>query len=253
VLIPRVFHQIWVGPQPFPAELARYQQTWLNHHPGWELRLWTEESLPHDLDHPEGLERLRQPNERSNFLRYELLWRFGGVYLDTDFECLRSIEPLIAETKLFVGCSKPGRPHDALLGSVARHPALNSVVDTLVARQFYGQKGQGSRVQLRSVLDDHRDEVLFLEPTILFPTKHQMHDAYAVHHHLQSWKTSNAEIKRARRSARRWRDRYREAAGDAEGWRVRYEEAQAELDRLHQPSGAAGGSSARPTPRRSRM
>ena len=44
--IPRIFHQIWVGPDPFPAEFARYRQTWLDHHPGWELKFWTEETFP---------------------------------------------------------------------------------------------------------------------------------------------------------------------------------------------------------------
>ena len=40
--IPQVFHQIWVGPDPFPDELAAYRQTWIDHHPHWEHRLWTE-------------------------------------------------------------------------------------------------------------------------------------------------------------------------------------------------------------------
>ena len=44
--IPRIFHQIWVGPDPLPDEFAAYGQTWLDHHPGWELKLWTDENFP---------------------------------------------------------------------------------------------------------------------------------------------------------------------------------------------------------------
>ncbi|HZQ64003.1 MAG TPA: glycosyltransferase, partial [Gaiellaceae bacterium] len=104
--IPTVFHQIWLGPDPLPAEYAAYQQTWLEHHPGWTLRFWTEDNLPLPLRRPEAAERLRVPAERANILRLELLWRFGGVYLDTDFECLRSIEPLIEGAELFISLAK---------------------------------------------------------------------------------------------------------------------------------------------------
>ena len=85
MLIPRIFHQIWLGPDPLPERCARYQQTWLDHHPDWKLRFWTEENLPTPLRRPEAAERLRAPAERSDILRLELLWHFGGVYVDPYF------------------------------------------------------------------------------------------------------------------------------------------------------------------------
>src|SRR5439155_22420530 len=88
-LIPRILHQIWVGPDPLPEEFARYRETWLQRHPEWEHHLWTENNLPPDLRRPEAYERLRAPAERSDILRYEVLWRWGGVYGDADFECHR--------------------------------------------------------------------------------------------------------------------------------------------------------------------
>ena len=48
-----------------------------------------EEIAPREL-RPEVYERLRAPAERANILRLELLQRQGGVYVDTDFEALRS-------------------------------------------------------------------------------------------------------------------------------------------------------------------
>ena len=54
-----------------------------------EHRLWTEENLPLSPLRPEVLERLRAPVERADILRLEILYTHGGVYLDTDLECLR--------------------------------------------------------------------------------------------------------------------------------------------------------------------
>jgi hypothetical protein len=41
-MIPKIFHQIWMGwdlPEPPPAA-EEYKQTWVEHHPDWEFRLW---------------------------------------------------------------------------------------------------------------------------------------------------------------------------------------------------------------------
>ena len=121
LLIPRVFHQIWVGPDPTPEEFITYRQTWLACNPGWELRLWTEENLPPDLERREAYEKLRVPAERADILRVEILFRFGGVYVDADFECLRPIEDLLDGTDFFVAYLKPNRVNNAVIGSVARH------------------------------------------------------------------------------------------------------------------------------------
>src|SRR5205807_3001839 len=74
-MVPRIIHQIWVGPDPLPGELRGYVDSWKRQHPDWEHRLWTEDSLPRDLVRPESRERLRHPAERSDILRLELLWR----------------------------------------------------------------------------------------------------------------------------------------------------------------------------------
>lgn len=241
LLIPRVFHQIWLGLDPLPETHASYQETWLRHHPGWELRLWTEDNMPLDLRRTEPLERIRLPAERSVFLRAELLWRFGGVYVDTDFECLRSIEPLIAKATFFIGCSKPGRPHDALYGSVADHPILDEAIESFVPREFYGSRST-TLTQLGRILDAHRDEVLFLEPAVLHAKKTERERAYAVHHGGRSWKDAPVLLQRLRQvkaNERRWRERYEEAVEESDRWRAQYEQAEAELKRLTQPRAAA--------------
>src|SRR5207248_4622986 len=63
-VIPRIFHQIWLGDGPLPREYEGYQRSWTKHNPGWELRVWTEADLPGDLRRPEAAERLRAPAER---------------------------------------------------------------------------------------------------------------------------------------------------------------------------------------------
>lgn len=230
MLIPRVFHQIWIGPDALPDEYRAYQETWRRHQPGWELRLWTEDDLPGGLRRPEVYERLRAPAERADIARLELLWRFGGVYVDVDFECLRPLEPLIAQATFFIGLAKPGRVNNALLGSVAGHPILDRALDNLRPREFYGYDKEAAGPKfLDGLLAEHRDEVVFLEPETLYPrTPAERREAYAVHHEARSWK--DAELMRI--DMQRAEQEARTALEKAERWRARCKEAEAELDRL---------------------
>jgi inositol phosphorylceramide mannosyltransferase catalytic subunit len=227
VKIPRVFHQIWVGPDPLPDGYERHRDSWLRHHPGWDLRLWTEESLPQNARRPEVYERLRNPGERSDVLRFELLSRFGGVYVDCDFECLRSIEPLLEGVELFAGYKKPGRTNNAIIGSTPGHPAVERALELIRPRTTYGvvdKEGTGP-LFLDRLLAEFPDATIF-GPEIFYPRTHKGRlEAYAVHHRGRAWKDAEgirASLRKAEKKLRRARD-------EAERWRLACEQAEAEL------------------------
>jgi mannosyltransferase OCH1-like enzyme len=230
MLIPRVFHRIWVGPDPLPCEYAAYGETWTAHHPGWELRLWTEDNLPEGL-RPEVYERLRAPAERANLLRLELLSRQGGVYVDTDFECLRSIEPLIEDSEVFITLAKPGRVNNALMGSVPGHPLIGEALAQVRPVEFFGHDKAATGTRLLDGLLLDRPDVTLLEAELFYPkTEEQRQRAYAVHYKARSWKdpaTLRIDLERAEREIATQKE-------IAARRKVRYQQAEAELDRLRQ-------------------
>jgi mannosyltransferase OCH1-like enzyme len=237
VRIPRIFHQIWVGPDPFPQEFAEYQQTWRLHHPGWELRFWTETNLPGDLQRKEAYELLRRPAERADVLRLELLYRQGGVYVDVDFECLRSIEPLIEGTDFFIGYRKPNRVNNAIVGSVCEHPVLKQAIRDIRPRTTYGPVDKAGTGPLfwRKLLRQH-PEVTIFDPEVFYPrTSEDRHRAYAVHHKARTWQDPEALRKRLVGTERL----LREAQEALVEWKSRFEHAEAELARLRSQSPAS--------------
>ena len=233
--IPRIFHQIWVGPDPLPDEYARFQQTWLEHHPGWELRFWTEDNLPGDLRRPEALERLRAPAERANLLRLDLLWAQGGVYVDTDFECRRSIEPLLGDAGFVISLAKPDRVNNALMGSVPGHPLVGEALDRIQPREFFGHDKAATGTRFLDTIVLGRDDVTLIEPELLYPqTPEAKSVAYAEHHMARSWKDPELlrlDVERAERKLERAQKATRK-------WQARYAESQTELDRLRGSTGA---------------
>ena len=103
--IPRVFHVVWVGPFCGPPQRPMDEamvKTWQDVNPGWELKVWR----PRDFDHTwktlPFAARQRKPALAVDALRYEILARHGGVYVDTDFEALEPIEPLVKKVAAHV-------------------------------------------------------------------------------------------------------------------------------------------------------
>jgi mannosyltransferase OCH1-like enzyme len=130
--IPRTFHQIWLGNRPIPDRYQRWTQRWLELNPGWTLKLWNDENLPQIINRAE-FDAGEKMAAKSDILRYEICARYGGVYIDTDFEPLRPIEPILAGIRSFQADELDDRPCNAILGCVAGDPFYRKVVESLPA------------------------------------------------------------------------------------------------------------------------
>jgi mannosyltransferase OCH1-like enzyme len=234
--IPRIFHQIWLGPDPLPSEYVDYQRSWTRHHSGWELRLWTEDDLPADLERKEIYELLRRPAERSDLLRFELLARHGGVYLDADFECLQSIEPLLDRVAFFCAYNDPGRVNNAIIGSVPAHPLVVRAIRDLRPRQTFGpvdKEGTGP-LFLNRLVREFSDSTIFAEELFYPRTPVARADAYAIHHAARSWKDP-ADLAL---DAVRAEQRLAVAQDELAKMTRRYELARAEIEAVRRGAGA---------------
>lgn len=116
--IPRIIHQIWLGPKPVPFTV--WSQQWRDLHPGWEYRLWRDDDLT--FMHFGAADDW---GARSDAARYEILKRYGGVYVDVDFRPVASLEGLLG-VACFAGFSNVGvvEINNALIGAVKGHPVV---------------------------------------------------------------------------------------------------------------------------------
>jgi mannosyltransferase OCH1-like enzyme len=104
--IPQIIHQTWKDDH-LPPHLAAFQQTWQEHHPDWEYRLWTDADnreflathYPWFLPIYDGYAHFIC---RVDAIRYFWLDHYGGVYVDLDFECLSPIDSLLADRSILL-------------------------------------------------------------------------------------------------------------------------------------------------------
>lgn len=138
-MIPRVVHRLWLGGEE-PEWTRPFASTW--EQPGWELRQWGEEEVADlfPLRNQSVYDRAPRlcPDHvgqlRSDVLRYEILERFGGVYVDADFECLRPIDDLLRGVDCFAAWEIQGKwINNAILGAVPTHPFIERLIQGLPA------------------------------------------------------------------------------------------------------------------------
>jgi Glycosyltransferase sugar-binding region containing DXD motif len=121
---------VWLGDQPLDAQYQEWMDGWERMHPRWRRRLWTDRNRP-TLRNEACFIRATEPAQRADILRYELVHRFGGVYLDLDMECLKCIDGLLDGVDAFAGEQEPGELAIGIIGAVPGHPWLEDVIGQL--------------------------------------------------------------------------------------------------------------------------
>lgn len=144
VRIPKIIHQIWLGSQ-LPEKFAILAATWPAHHPDWQYKLWTDADIADlKLENQEAYDRAINYAERSDIARYEILYRFGGLYVDTDCECFQPFDELHYYYDFYAGLEFPCmalflRPiivPNALIASIPGHPIMRGMIDTIMTQKI---------------------------------------------------------------------------------------------------------------------
>ena len=108
-IIPKVIHQIWIGDNPIPSNYKYYLETWRKFHPDWEIKLWTQKEIENENFASKDLfDRSRGLAEQSDIARYEILYRYGGLYIDTDVQCFANFDELHHKYDFYINMEPPG-------------------------------------------------------------------------------------------------------------------------------------------------
>jgi len=137
--IPKIIHQIWLGGNgKLPKKYHSLQKTWIDNHPDWEYMLWTEKEIEElGLINKKLFDETDNYGAKSDIARYEILYKIGGLYVDTDFECLRSLEIFNHLCDFYAGIvyNAQTQINNGLIGSIPGHPILKLCIDNLKPKE----------------------------------------------------------------------------------------------------------------------
>lgn len=137
--IPKIIHQIWVG-SPLPEKYLNLIASWQQFHPDWEYVLWDDAMIAElNLVNQDQYNASQNYGQKADIARYEILYRFGGLYVDIDFECLRSFDIFNHVCDYYTGAAYSGRfsTFNGLIGSTPGNPILKECIDTLNINAYY--------------------------------------------------------------------------------------------------------------------
>ncbi len=134
VRIPKIIHQIWIG-SPLPEKYYHWQKSWQIRHPDWKYILWTDKDIEEfGLTNKHWYDQTTNYAQKADIARYEILYREGGLYVDTDFECIHSFDIFHHTCDFYAGIMqwKEGfRLCNALIGSAPGHPILKACIENI--------------------------------------------------------------------------------------------------------------------------
>lgn len=121
-MIPKIIHYCWFGRGPLPELAQKCIASWKKYLPDYEIKEWNEDNFDVNII-PYTAEAYQAKKYAfvSDYARFWILYRYGGIYFDTDVEVIRSIDDII-ERGNFMGFETDPKPQlkaDASEASVA--------------------------------------------------------------------------------------------------------------------------------------
>lgn len=101
--IPKIIHQLWIGPKPRPS---KFMKTWQDKHPEFEYIMWNEDEIKKrglKLECQNRVDEIEEINGKADIIRWEILYHYGGLFLDADSICIEPFDQLIELETPFVG------------------------------------------------------------------------------------------------------------------------------------------------------
>jgi len=88
-MIPKIIHQIWIGPNKRPdIWMDTFKKEYIKSNPEWEYILWTDDNIYELFDAFPLMFKIytieSTYNGKSDLLRYLILYKYGGIYIDAD-------------------------------------------------------------------------------------------------------------------------------------------------------------------------
>lgn len=140
-MIPKIIHYCWFGRGKMLSNSAKCIESWGKHLPDYNLRLWNEDSFDINcLPYVQEAYLLRKYAFVTDYVRLYALNRFGGVYMDTDVEILKSIDDLLLLPG-FAGFESQNEVQTAILGCEKNNEWVKEQMSWYEGKHFLREDG----------------------------------------------------------------------------------------------------------------
>lgn len=127
--IPKIIHYVWLGKNPLPDSAKKIIQSWQTQAPDYKIMRWDETNCDIDANHyvkwayKSGLWAFA-----SDWCRLHALYKYGGLYLDTDHELTKNPTPLFRRTNLVMTYERKHILSGSFIATAKGNPFIKSLI-----------------------------------------------------------------------------------------------------------------------------
>lgn len=216
-MIPCKIHYCWFGGNPLPDLARKCIDSWKKYFPDYEIIEWNENNFDVNIiRYTSEAYKAKKYAFVSDYARFWILYKYGGLYFDTDVEIIKNMDDIIQKGP-FMGCEKdsefvvaPGLG----LGSTPGLPFYKEVLDYYSHISFINDNGSYNQVTvvdhvtsilvkngLKKTNDIQCCAGIYIYPTDFFCPMDQntgelliTNNTRSIHHYMASWITKSQKL-----------------------------------------------------------
>lgn len=205
-MIPKIIHYCWFGNGQMTEKEQKCIESWKKFCPDYEIILWNEDNF--DIRKNEFISKAYDEKKWAfvtDYARLDIVYNYGGIYLDTDVEIIKSFDDLLTNDA-FMGFEKGILINSGSgFGAVKNHTAIKALRDTYNTIEFDMNSGENINcpafnskylINRGAVMNDQMQTVdgITLYPTEYFCPLHNTSgemnitkNTYSIHWYSMSW------------------------------------------------------------------
>lgn len=137
----KIIHFIWVHPKTrghiaIPKNIPPIQLEIIDcarqTHPTWEIKVWQDPIETDGFLLEKYWSKANSGAQYADLLRLDVLYRFGGVYVDSDLRLLKPLDDLAQKFDFFIASEDGHHLSNGLIGARKECPILRHLIEQLV-------------------------------------------------------------------------------------------------------------------------
>lgn len=215
-MIPKIIHYCWFGRNEKSQEIMDCIDSWRKFLPGWEIKEWNEDNFDiSKYSYACDAYALRKWAFVSDIVRLDVLYEYGGIYLDVDVEFVKTIPEEYLNYIGFCGFEYTSTIAPGLIfGIQPKQKFIKNVLDSYQNEHFeINNKGIYKTINMRitSMLEEEglqkNNKMQNINGIVVFPSEYFCgydtdireplitEKTICWHHYLGSWSKPTLKMK----------------------------------------------------------
>jgi len=159
-MIPKIIHYCWLSGDEFPDLIKKCIQTWKDKLPDYEFMLWDTNRFP--LEDNIWVKQAFESKKyafAADYIRLHAVNTYGGIYLDTDIEVIKSFNPLL-HLPYFIGSEGQSIIEAGVFGAEKNAPWIKNCLSYYDNKSFIMEDGTFDtltlpRIMMKKIQEQH--------------------------------------------------------------------------------------------------